>query len=378
MNEVNRMPSMNRTLGRVSRGRRWVALVIALAATAVSACEPDPVGGAVCPHVDPLCDAMSGLQPQLNPNCNPILSDYKQTTWQSPPIAASTLEPPDIPQGKTIGGRFDFGAGSHETGAVTSWLDAGQDFELEFELVLSAAFSDPGSVLATIIIDGLAVPVQSEGALDGNDGSENVVTHFELHPGGRVHGVFRIPAPELQLGAHSASVLFSTGDRQASLSHSFTMLVQSVRFANRPAPVDLAVTSVPPNTNTIVERQGTSLSLFTTPPDADGTLPLTLLVTPDWSGSCGELTHRSLIVTLLDGMQIPLGDFGLRPAFEQHEGQAAQFDVSITDLPMDGKQHVLEIWHIGNDGAYEEAPHDEYSPWSRFSSQLGSVMWGEP
>ena len=118
------------------------------------------------------------------------------------------------------------------------------------------------------------------------------------------------------------------------------------------------------------------MSLFATPPDEDGTLPLMIKLTPTWSGDCLDLVQRGVLVTLLDHQPIALGEFGARPAFELKQGVAASFDVTLESLPIDDRLHTLEVWWLLGDGRYSEAPRGELSPWYDVPEDLAHVAWG--
>jgi hypothetical protein len=120
----------------------------------------------------------------------------------------------------------------------------------------------------------------------------------------------------------------------------------------------------------------TTMSILTT--DAlhdDGTLPLSFLLTPTWTGDCQDLVHRGLLIALVDHQPIAIDDLGEHPAFEMKEGEAAEFDATL-QLPMDGRQHVLEIWWLEGDGAYSEAPRGAFSPWHENPTLIGHLGWG--
>jgi hypothetical protein len=345
-----------------------------VAATLLStpACGPAPGEGGSCPVVRPSCRDMPIDQATRDPACNSDLAPYAEGQWTPPGpfLVAPSVRPANHSTILAMG----FGSGGTNDMAATDWLSAGQDLEIEFEIAVAATSGDPIGVFVTVLLDGLVTPIRQEGAESG-EGTESDAIQLDLTPGVALHTVLHVAANKISVGGHSATLLFSTADGERLVESAFTVLNQSARFVERPAAEHTLAMKLKGSEASSIHKRGRWESLFATPPDDDGSLPVTLFVTPAVAPHCAGLVHRVVVVALLDRHQIDVGDLGPRPAIELHDQEATQLDVDFKHLPMDGDKHTLQIWLLGGDGAYAEAPLEAFSAWYSIPQQVGYLAW---
>jgi hypothetical protein len=348
---------------------RLIVGCLVFAAAAVACGGDDSGGGAVCP-VLVACPSNPDRRPELDPACNKQLSDYRPDNFRIP----SELEPApmlvDVPDnGVSLG--FTFGPDRHGDTVITAWLNPDDDLAIQFALSIgSALISDPDAPLYfVVLINGVPVPT----LLDDNE--PKLWNSVKLDDNRQAPGVLRVASSDVPDGASSGVLLVSTANGHSVGSHAFTILHGNAQFPRLSDPVQVDPTKIQASLGSIVDPQGTMSILTTDALHEDGTLPLSFLLTPTWTGDCQDLVHRSLLVALVDHEPIAIGDLGEHPAFEMKEAEAAEFDATL-QLPMDGMSHVLEIWWIEGDGAYSEAPRGAFSPWEEDPTLIGHLVWG--
>lgn len=341
-------------------------LACMLVVACVLACGSASGEGGICPSVKPSCASQPIREAVRDPACNGDLASYAEGTWM--PLPASSFRPEIRLRPRSTLASVTFGSGGTDTLFVSDWLNAHQDLELEIELAVDTSLPDPMGAYVTLFVDGLVIPL-----LQGDVESDFV--RLDLVPGTVVRAPLRAAASRLTPGAHSAVVLFSALDGKELNSSAFTLLNQSTGFVDRPPPEQVPAVQVTASTASNVKKRGRGEGLVATPPDANGTLPLSLIVTPPVAPYCADLLHRLVVVALLDHHQIDVGELGPRPAFAMHDREAVELDVDIKNLPMDGEQHSLEVWLFGGDGSYSEAPLGDFSAWYSIPQQLGHVSW---
>jgi hypothetical protein len=348
---------------------RRLVYVLGLVGTFACGGGIDAPSDGACPVIK-ACPHNADRRPELDPACNAQLSAYLPRNWKLPKTKTILPVVDDDTDAYSIATGFAFGPDRYGETNQQAWLDKGQDLQMEMTLSVGSGYLKKGgskTLYAVVLINGEPVPFV------WSDGDPKTINSFALDDNNRAQALMRVAASDLSDGASSGAFLVTSRTGFDVMAQGFTILNGSAAFPTLPGPVHMDTIKVPATTGSIVHPKGTQEAIHG--PSDDGSLPLTLEVTPTWTGSCTNLTQRALLVPLLDHAPVSLGDMGVHPAFEMRQGQAMQIDVDLK-VPVDDFPHVLEFWWLEGDGAYFEAPPGSFSAWQSPPTSIANVSWG--
>lgn len=335
-------------------------LVMSVAIGGVTfSCAPQEAGGSNC---KPSLDWLEPNQDWLEP-----------TPWKEPntPAIVPADDRTEVPASGELYS-LHFPAESNAGVANLSyWLTSDEDLSVDLTVGIAADQPEVESLRVVLLIDG----IQSE--LANKTGASSIL-QIPVRPGQLETTSFGIPGGSIVEGAHSVDILTSSTDRRPAFGgFSFTALKGSSAFSRRE---DLEVTTEKAPRNAASQIRGPGLSWFlesgeSKVPLPNGSVPMNVFLAPSLSGDCVGVAQRIVLIALLDGVQIAIGDLGVRPSVLLEDGQVASFDTTITDLPMDGKAHALELWTLSGDGAFSEESPGKSSPEQGYPQRLHVTQW---
>lgn len=232
--------------------------------------------------------------------------------------------------------------------ARSYWLTGGEDIRFDVIVGLGNEMRSAGAmdVAYALLIDGVQVPLEF-------DGEEVLVATRSLSPPGELRFSVRVSGTAIPDGAHTATLLrwFPTfGWLLPPTGDSFVILKNDVRFDDPQLLADATVSNVGDEFEPVLHFANGEIvddrRPIAAPPD--GQLDLRLAVyKPDDETALLDM----IVVALLDGMQIPVGEHGLSPRLSVRVGQKAELDLGFSDLPPTG---TLVLHGITGYQAYAE------------------------
>lgn len=327
----------------------------------------------------PLFFSACAADPAHDPACVPDLSAYDVAPFREPERPSQPLTPID---GTGWQASLDVTLppeANSGTTSLTYWLTG--DEELSFRLAVHKGGLDPDATFAftgVVFLDGVQQTVE----IGGSPVRQLPATVSSAAPSTTLD--VRVPAAQVPDGAHLWSIYFvDTTNIERYLQFGFTSLKNSTAFGDLYPPVAgtpfARVDTVNGHSQFEDARSGTCLCQHdnSVAPGVDGTLPIVIRHQFNNTGfqTCSNLTYDELLVALVDGEQVPLGELGLHPRFSLTYSEGVMTQATLRGLPVGGGPHQLVVLSLAGYGHYNEAPLGELSLWDAPQGVAAFAQW---